>query len=70
MTKTEMEDGVVLGCDDFPKAPLCCESCHEDANEYGMELMTIEADDGRVLARVCCAVYEVAIARLQPHDQD
>jgi hypothetical protein len=40
-----------LACEDFPDAPSCCESCHDDADQYGYDLF----GDG-VNYRVCCTV--------------
>ena len=42
-------------CSDFPDAPRCCDSCHDDMDTgYGDDLF-FDLVDGRE-ARVCCAV--------------
>ena len=43
-------------CHDFPDAPSCCDSCHED-EERGYGMCELRRDDGDGLdAYVCCAV--------------
>ena len=43
-------------CGDYPEYPKhCCISCHEDADEWGYDLM---ADCFPETYEVCCRVYE------------
>jgi len=42
-------------CSDFPDAPSCCDSCHEDADEYGYDLCEVEIGPDEY-AVVCCKV--------------
>lgn len=43
-------------CDDFPKAPECCDSCHED-DAMGYEMIELHKKDGdECEAYVCCVV--------------
>ena len=55
----------IVWCGGFDGAPACCNSCHEDHEQFDMDLMDIELTDGRT-AIVCCAVgnwLEELIAR-------
>jgi hypothetical protein len=47
-----------LVCEDFedePGFPGCCDSCHEDANIYGYDMLDGRLDDGRWYS-VCCSI--------------
>jgi len=49
-------------CSDFPGAPGCCLSCHEDANEYGFDLCRVTLKEGEEAA-ACCSVVNWLEAR-------
>lgn len=42
-------------CSDFPGAPPCCDSCHED-EAMGYEMVELYEDWDGVRANICCAV--------------
>ena len=33
----------------------CCQSCHEDANEFGYDMMQVEY--GEWVIEICCGIY-------------
>lgn len=44
-------------CSDFPGAPSCCRSCHEDADEYWPDYPLCQLMEGNeIVAEVCCTV--------------
>jgi hypothetical protein len=47
-------------CQDYPGAPPCCLSCHEDADDYPDYPLCEIIEDGVVVAEVCCVVAEYA----------
>lgn len=52
MTTIVYEDAIAR----LIKSDRCCPSCHEDANEYGYDLMEIELGKNRT-AYVCCDIF-------------
>lgn len=50
-----------LGCSDFINSGLpndgCCDSCHDDLEEYGTEMCILEPEGrSNIDAHVCCAI--------------
>jgi hypothetical protein len=53
-------------CKDFPNAPNCCISCHEEAGEYWPDYPLCQiTKNQQVIAEVCCAVVESARKELE-----
>ncbi len=44
-----------FGCNDFLGNPGCCPMCHEDSEQFGIEMIELEHEGERV-AWVCCDV--------------
>jgi hypothetical protein len=59
-----------LSCDEAADAlgvpHLHCDSCHEDADEYGISLMELTLPDGKE-ASVCCKMAEALFAKDFPY---
>jgi hypothetical protein len=53
---------IYLGCVDLPGPEGCCTSCHDDADEAGMDMCSVDVPDNkrhresRVEGDVCCRV--------------
>lgn len=44
-------------CSDYPDAPPCCSSCHEDFNHGYAPMIEVMDATGKVEALVCCKVH-------------
>ena len=47
-------------CEDYPGHPNCCDSCHEDWDEFDYEMCYAQDKNGKDVAHVCCAVADYA----------
>lgn len=62
------ESEMNLGCDEtvhkYSLKEGCCDSCHEEANEYGVPFEEWELTDGTIVEVCCRVVHELAAAGL------
>jgi hypothetical protein len=52
-------------CADFGSESDCCEACHYFEDKRGGELAIIRRADGSPFARVCCEIFEDAMAAMR-----
>lgn len=52
---THERDIPFLWCSSFPGAPGCCNSCHEDQDEFGIEIIGLRYKEKHI-GLVCCDV--------------
>jgi len=61
---------ITLRCYEFIQAGLpneCCESCHEDDEEFGYDMIYLDVDGHpEIHAYVCCGMSRVIDAQTEP----